>query len=1445
MSEKELLLQLLKQQQQQMAAMEQQMTSIEQQHQEQMAKLVEMIKPNADGTGAALNTPPAPAGTPIPSFSAFDPSAELWTDYWARFSTFIGAHSVPESKQPQIFLTNQTPAIYKTLANLAQQQSPPIGINALSIQEICDFMKDQFHPTRYVVRERFKFWSDTTRKPGETVHELAARIRQDAVTCDFPSITDPLDEAMRTRFICSINNEAVLKALFKMKDDELSFARAIEVANETEEAAKVAKETVYGTKTTGSVSKIQRDLPRQNSYSKGTSRKSGRLNKQPRKSQTCRRCDGSHASNDCRFKDSTCHYCGIKGHIQTACLRKKKGLKPPSNKADGAKKTYSIRGVKDDYNPIMQQVSIRGQQCLFEVDTGATCNIMTHSTWRDIGKPSLLKTSALVRNASGQDVPVFGTLTVPITVANTQKEKPIDFYVCGKMQHNLLGLPAIHKLQVNALDMLNQRNGIPDTDNEDNGGPTPNFICQLTKSTGASALQAACQQLCKEFPELFKEELGCLKDFELEVKFKKDAKPIFCKPRSVPFALMDDLNQAIDAGVQKGVWKWVQFNDYGTPVVPVKKALRPGQTKPSIRVCGDYSVSVNPQLEVHRQPIPLPEDLMLKLCGGYCFTKIDLADAYNQIKLAPESQRKLALSTHRGVLLQLRLPFGISSAVGEFQAIMERITQDLTGVAVYLDDILVSGKNAQDHLKNLRQLLQRLQDKGLRCRYEKCSFAQETVEYLGHQLSSDGIAKGKKVEAVKKMPPPTNVTELRSFLGSVNFYNKFLPNLSSEAEPLHSLTHKGTAWKWGTKEQACFQHLKDLLCNDVVLAHFNPAVPVGISCDASEVGVGVVLFHRYQDGTERPIAYASKTLTDTQRRYSQIQREALAIVFGLTKFHQFLYGRRIIIVSDHKPLLAIFSPTRGTPTLAANRLARWALQLSQYDYKIEYRKTADHGNADALSRLPSGHDSNFDGEEDSDDKELVCMIQTISSQINPLTPGLLAKETHKDSVLSQVMKFTHEGWPPKQHQGQFDQEDETDGSTQPHYKVEDFRKIASSLSTLHGCLLNGSRVVVPASLQKQVMDLIHLGHFGMQRMKQLARSAVYWPRIDEDLEKAVRTCSACQEHQSKPAKLPNHPWMLPEKPWSRIHIDHAINFMGTNWLVVIDAYSKYLCIHPTSSTSTKTSIELLEQDFAHFGNPHAIVSDNATSFTSAEFQDWCKVRGITHLTGAPYWPATNGIAERAVQTFKQALKKSSLPPRRALQQFLMQYRRTPLLSGLSPSQLLNGRQLRCQLDALLPSPAQWAQGRQAKEATKAQEQEAEKQPPEIKKVSYKYQVGQPVYALYCGPRREKSPRWVPGTIVKVCGTRSVKVRIQPKGPIWHRHLEQLRPRFATPEDVEPGEEFHTTPVAQQETTGEMPQPESPPAQGRRQGQTFPSREYGADNPRRSTRQKHPPNRYSP
>ena len=245
----------------------------------------------------------------------------------------------------------------------------------------------------------------------------------------------------------------------------------------------------------------------------------------------------------------------------------------------------------------------------------------------------------------------------------------------------------------------------------------------------------------------------------------------------------------------------------------------------------------------------------------------------------------------------------------------------------------------------------------MRCRLQHCQFAQAKLEYLGHVLSWNGIEKGSKVNDVLLMPPPHDVSSLRSFLGSVQFYGKFLPShASTVAEPLHQLTRKGVPWRWESVEDQAFQRLKTLLSSDKVLVHFDPTLPVGISCDASHVGIGAVLFHCFPDASERPIANALKTLPRSQRNYSHIQKEAMTIVYALKKFYHYLFGRRFIIVAEHKPLLTLFGPEKATPSLAANRLACWALFLNQFSYQIVYRKSSKHQNAEMLRSVTSSYE---------------------------------------------------------------------------------------------------------------------------------------------------------------------------------------------------------------------------------------------------------------------------------------------------------------------------------------------------------------------------------------------------------------------------------------------------------------------------------------------------------
>ena len=333
-----------------------------------------------------------------------------------------------------------------------------------------------------------------------------------------------------------------------------------------------------------------------------------------------------------------------------------------------------------------------------------------------------------------------------------------------------------------------------------------------------------------------------------------------------------------------------------------------------------------------RHPIPTVEEILQELQGASMFSKLDLRWGYHQIELHPDSRQITTFATHKGLYHYKRLMFGVSSAPEIYQHIIQQVLQGCPGVRNISDDILVYGKNKEDHDRNLSQAMQRLKEKGLTLNKENCVFGASTVTFFGFVLSADGVSpEGKKVEAIRDARAPTTAAEVRSFLGLATYCSRFIPDFATVAEPLRQLTRKGNTWEWTAIHQNAFTTLKKRLTSECVMAHYNPSAPTQLRVDASPVGLGVILTQT-QDGKVRPVAYASRTLSDVERRYSQTEREALAVVWGCEKFHLYLYGTEFDLYTDHKPLEIIYSP-RGKPPA---RIERWALRLQPYRFKIIY-----------------------------------------------------------------------------------------------------------------------------------------------------------------------------------------------------------------------------------------------------------------------------------------------------------------------------------------------------------------------------------------------------------------------------------------------------------------------------------------------------------------------------
>ena len=488
-------------------------------------------------------------------------------------------------------------------------------------------------------------------------------------------------------------------------------------------------------------------------------------------------------------------------------------------------------------------------------------------------------------------------------------------------------------------------------------------------------------------------------------------------------------------------------------------------------------MTINPVLRAVQYPLPRIDGIFATLAGGEKFSKIDLAKAYLQMEVEESHRKYLTINTHKGLFQYNRLVFGVASAPAIWQRAMDQVLQDIPSTQCYLDDIIVTGKNDKEHLDNLGKVLTRLSEYGLHAKRSKCEFFKSEISYCGHVIDRHGLHKSKeKIEAVLQAPKPDNVSQLRSYLGLVNYYHKFLPDLATTLHPLNALLQTGAKWDWSKECDRTFKETKRLITSDGLLTHYDPSRPIRLACDASPYGIGGVLSHTMKDGAERPIAFASRSLTSAERNYAQIDREALSLVWGIKKFHHYLYGQRFTLVTDHQPLLSIFNPRKGIPVMSAAWLQRWALFLGAHSYDIEFKGTKQHGNADSLSRLPL---STTEEEKTSSPDPVEVFHTTVVDQL-PVTNAEIQRHTRNDPRLSKVYEITMRGWP-----------------AHGNPMFPEFSARRDQLSVCLGTLLCGSHVVVPAKLRARVLETLHEGHLGTVKMKSLARSYVWWPGIDK------------------------------------------------------------------------------------------------------------------------------------------------------------------------------------------------------------------------------------------------------------------------------------------------------------------------------------------------------------
>lgn len=753
----------------------------------------------------------------------------------------------------------------------------------------------------------------------------------------------------------------------------------------------------------------------------------------------------------------------------------------------------------------------------------------------------------------------------------------------------------------------------------------------------------------KEFPQLFKG-LGNLRD-EYTLVLEQDAEAYaVVSPRRVPLPLFKKTREELERMQKLGVISPVdEATEWCAPMVVVPKPSG------NVRICVDLS-ELNRHVQREWHPIPSVEQTLAQLSGAKIFSRLDANSGFWQIPLSEDSRLLTTFITPFGRFCFNRLPFGISSAPEHFQKRMTRILEGLEGVLCHMDDILIYGSTEEEHSRRLRAVLQRLAKARLTLNSEKCVFRTASITYLGHKIAEDGIRPDDSIlESVQQMPPPKNKRELRRILGMATYLARFVPHLADILQPLTSMLSTKNDFVWDRAQQHAFQQWKDILSTRPVLAIFDPTKDTFVSADASAYGLGAVLRQMQSDGTLKVIAYASRTLTDTERRYAQIEKEALAAVWACEKFRDYLIGTKFTLETDHKPLVTLFS-TKSLDDLTP-RVQRLRMRIMRFSYDIVHVPGKELLAADTLSRAPLTTTESGDLEQ-----EVQAYIQSITSAIPATAPALdsIKAQQAADPVCQQLHRFTERDWPSKR---------DTPPEIKPFW---DHRHRISASSNLLMC---GSRIIIPHALRNTILQTLHEGHFGIEKCQLRARDSVWWPGINDDIEQMVKNCTVCAQHRNN-RKMPLIPATLPDRPWQKVAMD-LFCLKGQWWLVLTDYYSRYPEIARLSSLSSAAVVNHCKSIFARHGIPDEVISDNGPQFSgseASEFRKFAEEYKFKHTTSSPRYPQSNGLAEAAVKIIKGSMKKTEDP-----YETLIVYRSTPLKNGYSPAELLMGRRLRTTL----------------------------------------------------------------------------------------------------------------------------------------------------------------------
>jgi transposase InsO family protein len=1089
---------------------------------------------------------------------------------------------------------------------------------------------------------------------GESIDAYVTSLRRLADNCNF---TDK-DRRLRDQVVLGLREDSIRERILREKDPDikkvLELVRAFEIAVQQSQViseAKGSSEANYvqrGNRAKRSgveIEKMQR--PEHKSASPASQNRGNSEQKQ------CRFCGQNHhfgKKEECPAWGKTCNICRKKNHFSKCCRDKSKDQSNLVEQVESLE-LYSV-GSPHKKKTKTVIVTVTREKLVFMIDTGASCNVISLKDYirvtGDVHGNKLTPKKVQLITYGGRK---WGSLGIcNLQVEDRDRKFAIPAVVVDIDAQPLMCLKTLEELGIVKI-----------------------LSCDQEHLSAVQEKQGLTRELIlKKYPDVFKG-LGKL-DGKYKIYTDETVQPVIHPPRKFPVPIREELKKRLAEMEEMGVIRKVtEPTDWVSSLLVVREPTK-------LRICLDPR-DLNKAIKREHYPLPCIEEVVTRLTDVKVFSVLDATKGFWQIELEDASSHLTTFNTPFGRFRWLRMPFGISSAPEVWQRRMHEFAEDLPGTEVIADDFLVCGRGMteeeanRDHDTNMLRLLEKARRVNLKLNPSKMKIKLDEAPFIGHVLTKDGLkVDPKKVEAVQKMTTPQNPIEMMRFLGMVQYCAKFLPRLSEVTEPLRRLTDKDAEWKWDNDHEIAFEKVKKMMTTTPVLAYYDSKKEVVIQCDASQSGIGAVLM---QEG--RPVHFSSRAMTQTETRYAQIEKEMLAIVHSCARFEQYIYGRcDVRVESDHKPLEVIFKkPITSSP----KRLQRMLLFLQKFQLTVTYKKGKDLFIADTLSRayLKSTVGDKLKEVLWIQEEAKVCseverirLINSVNNsnkRIEEIRQGVLL-----DADLQQVSRFVREGWPydrtaaPEEVRSTHVRADIPE-AVRPYFLIRDELTIEDDI------LYKGNRIIIPKKMRLGVMQRIHQSHIGIDNSLRRAREYVYWPRMNSELKDYISKCTICNSMRQGQRKESMKSHDVPNRAWKTVSSD-IFMLNGQDYVIMVDHYSDFFEYELLRKATTEGVVKFMKRNFARYGVPDKVISDNGPQYASYEFRNFAKDWEFEHITSSPLYPKANGKAESAVKVCKMMMKKAR-DGKADFFKSLMDWRNTATAeTELSPAQRCLGRRTR-------------------------------------------------------------------------------------------------------------------------------------------------------------------------